>query len=261
MGISEAITVPKHEYIQAVSRAADVLELVANSPAGLSLSQIAGAHPRQTVYGILKTLVYKGLLVKELSPPRYLLAPVMVGLRMRQEKLNQDMVRWAMPIVLRLARETGAEVILSQYIGGNVLGRIRIPTIPDARPVILYPWPMRPYGTGLVFQAHMSPAQLADFRRQNPLEACDQDGFWKSCELIDELIAPLRGGGFLAYVKSSILRVIVPVLGGGGTLAAALSLFKSPVTDISACGASRCIALAVGAAAELSACLKARPVA
>jgi len=252
---------PSYDYIQSISRAADILELVGNSPNGLSLVQIAQTRRlhRQTAFNILRTLVHKGLLLRESSPPRYLLGPVMAGLRMRQEKLNQDLVRRAMPVVLRVARETGAEVILSHYTGGEVVGRIRIPTVPDEQPIVRYTWRMHPYGTGLVFQACMSPMQLDDYRRRNPLEAYDQDGFWKSYELLDGLIARLRGGGCLAYLKSNILRVVVPIFGVRGALSAAMSLIKNPVADISACGAKRCVGTAVEAADELSACLKSWP--
>ena len=249
---------PSHEYIQAILRAADILELVGNSPSGLQLAAIARVRklPKQTAYNILRTLVHTGLLVKDQSyPPRYSLGSVMDRLRVKQEKLNQELVMEAMPVVSRVARETGAEVILSQYTGGEVVGRVRVPAVPDEQPIIQYTWGMGPYDTGLVFQAHMTPGQLADFRKRNPLEAYDPGGFWKSYDLLDGLIARLRGGGFLAYLKSSVFRVVVPILGGRGTLAATLTLLKNPGTDISACQASRCIALAVEAAAALSSCL------
>lgn len=253
---------PSHEYIQAILRAADILELVGNSPSGLQLAAIARVRklPKQTAYNILRTLVHTGLLVKDQSyPPRYSLGSVMDRLRVKQEKLNQELVMEAMPVVSRVARETGAEVILSHYTGGEVVGRIRIPTVPDEQPIVRYTWRMHPYGTGLVFQACMSPMQLDDYRRRNPLEAYDQDGFWKSYELLDGLIARLRGGGCLAYLKSNILRVVVPIFGVRGALSAAMSLIKNPVADISACGAKRCVGTAVEAADELSACLKSWP--
>jgi len=246
------------EYIQAILRAADILELVGNSPNGLSLFQVGRIRklPKQTAYNILRTLVHLGLLEKEPShPPRYLLGQLLGSLRLKQEKLNQELVTRAMPVVFRVARETGAEVILSHYTGGEVVGRVRVPAVPDENPIIQYSWRMGPYGTGLVFQAHMSPGQLADYRKRNPLKAYDSSGFWKSYELLNELVARLHGGEYLAYLQSSIFRVIVPILGDGGALAAALTLLRNPVTDISACQASRCIALAVEAAAELSSCL------
>jgi len=249
---------PNHEYIQAILRAGDILELVGNSPNGLSLFQIGRIRklPKQTAYNILRTLVHLGLLEKEPShPPRYLLGPLMGSLRLKRDKLNHELVMRAMPVVFHVARETGADVTLSHHTGGEVLGRIRVPAVPDEKPIIQYSWEMHPYGTGLVFQAYMSPAQLADYRKRNPLKAYDLGGFWKSYELVDALIARLRGGEYLAYLQNSLFRLIVPVLGGQRTLAATLSLLKGPVTDISACGASRCIALAVEAAAELSSCL------
>lgn len=61
---------PGYEYIQSVSRALDILELLANSSKGLKLQHVASGLgvKRQTAHNLLRTLVHKGF-VRKHSPP------------------------------------------------------------------------------------------------------------------------------------------------------------------------------------------------
>lgn len=240
-----------------ISRAVDILELVGNARGGLSLEHIAKAKglSSQTAYGLLRTLVHKGLLVKQSPPPRYLLASMMDGLQRKQASLNKQLVLRAMPLVLRLARQTSSGVFLSLYSGGEVICRLRAPAQPDRWAVLQPAWRMNPYGTGLVLQAHMSDAQLADFRSRNPLKSGDPRAYWKSYELLDPILALLRAQEPLAYVRDSLLRVVVAVPNARGPeeLPATITLLKYLADGLSAYEVRRSIDLAGKAAAELSA--------
>jgi len=246
-------TMPKYEYIQAVVRAADILELVANNPHGLSLRDLTTALnlPRQTIYNLLRTLVHKGLLIKNGRPPRYELGWSLAALRSKQDENNRRLIKRAVPVMLRLARRTGADAILSQYTGGEVVGRIRATPEPDEEPVLRYSWRMGPYCNGLLFQAWMEPAEQAEYRVRNPLSQYDIAGYWQTIDAVNSVVAHLPKEPFLAYMKSGILRVLVPVM-GNGELLAAVGLYKQSVLACSDCGARECVKAAREAADELS---------
>jgi len=250
--------VSNYRYIQAISRAADILELVGNSPDGLTLTQIAGTRglPKQTTYNILRTLVHKEMLEKGSHPRRYRLGPVMVGMRKKQDRWSRNLLARAVPLAIRVSKKTRGEVVICQFTGGEVIGRLRVPAGPSGQPVMCYSWLMRPYGTGLVFQAYLGAAVVQEYRRVHPLDGDPASlDFWGSYELVDRLLALIRSEGYLAYVKSRILRVVAPVLAGTGSIEAAVSLFKTPVADISACRARECIEAVRDAAGQLSSSL------
>jgi DNA-binding IclR family transcriptional regulator len=244
---------PSYKYIQAISRAVDILELVGNSPDGMGLSEIAGTMglARQTIHNILRTLVHKGLLDKTEHPPRYLLSAAMEGMRMKREEINRGFIRRAVPVMLRLARQTRADAILSHYTGGEVVGRVRATPEPDEQPVLRYSWRMNPYGSGLLFQAWMDPAERAEYRVAHPLADYDPGGYWRSTALIDKMICQMRSQPCLAYIRGGILRAMAPVF-RGRRLLACVGIYKSDVTASSDCGARQCISAAVAAARELS---------
>jgi len=245
---------PGYRYIQTIARAAHILELVGNSPEGLSLTQIASTYglSRQTTYNILRTLAHTGLLKKLKSPTRYAIGPAFNSLRAANLSASQAFVRRSLPTMLRLSRETDALVILSQYVGGEAMGRIRATPEPDEKPVLQYNWRMGPYCNGLFFQAYMDPEELADYRERSPL--CEEEAssdYWNSFDAVDDVIRRIRQEGYLAYIKGEILRVLAPVL-TNGALAAVVAVYKQSVLACSDCGARQCIDAAVAAAGELS---------
>lgn len=94
--------------IQSVSRAAEILELLAEPPGRFALGEIA-QHlklPRTTVHGLIQTLCHHQIVRQECGGDQYLLGPTL--LRLGQRYLNQDEVRTrCAPWVTWLAERSG----------------------------------------------------------------------------------------------------------------------------------------------------------
>jgi len=217
-GPQPALTLPTYRYIQAISRAADILELIGNSPQGLALRAVVHATglPKQTAFNILETLVHKGLLTKLAGPVCYRLSAVMAGLGKRQAQWTRRLLLKCLPTVFRLSRATGANTGIAHYTGGQVLARVWVPVEPTDQPIVRYSYRMLPYGAaGLVVQAYMSPAELQDFPRRYPLSDMNSsEVFCPSCRLLDKLLDAIRGEGLVAYHKGGISRAAAPIFAG-----------------------------------------------
>jgi len=240
------------KYIQAIDRAVDILKLVGNSPGGLTLATISRLRglPKQTTHSILQTLVHGGMLEKLSRPPLYRLGHSMDGLRRRRRQWFQHFLMRAVPIIMQLARETDMEVVLSEYTGGEIVGRIRVPRDAGLQPVIRESWRMSPYGTGLVFQAFMDCEELAEFRSKNPLP--DHSEYLGSSELVDELLIGIRKSGWLAYVRDDILRLHVPILPFPYALIGTVSLLRKPFGPLKKGQISRLVDVSLRTAKEVA---------
>jgi DNA-binding IclR family transcriptional regulator len=219
--------------IQVIQRAVHIMEFVGNAPRGLRLSQVADTlnMPKQTAYKIMDTLVAEGLLTKAGHRPVYCLSRLMSGLRTRQQSWNQTFLPRAAPIAHRISARCDCEVMISQYAGGEVLGRARFdPRQPEAE-LVCFTGRMCAYGTGMVFQAHMEPGELAAFRRAHPLAAHDRTGYWKTYRMVDEAIARIRHDGYLAMLNGSIVRAVIPIPRPGRGLWGAFTLLRADGID------------------------------
>jgi len=219
--------VPRYEHIQAIIRAWDILELVGDAPNGLSLAAIARIRqlPKPTTHNILRTLVHKGLLEKRTDPVRYVLGPLMKGLRERRVRSNRQLLAKATPIIMRLAKTLGNQVELAQYITGEVIARIRFDPVERGDLEYLYSARTPCYGTALLFQAFMQEAELAAYRVRHPLNPRDSE-YWKSYELLDDFLPLIRREGYLAFAKAGVFRVAVPVFGQSADLRAMIRTSK-----------------------------------
>jgi DNA-binding IclR family transcriptional regulator len=243
--------------IQVIQRAVHIMEFVGNAPRGLRLSQVAHTlnMPKQTVYKIMDTLVAEGLLTKAGHRPVYRLSRLMSGLRMQQQSWNQTFLPRAAPVAHRISMRCDCQVMISQYAGGEVLGRARFdPRQPDAE-LVCFTGNMCAYGTGMVFQAHMDSEELEAFRRAHPLAIHDRAGYWKSYRMVDEAIARIRREGYLAMLKSEVIRAIVPVPREGSGLWGAFTLLKEGAFCTGGCPVARWISIAREAADGLAASL------
>jgi len=219
---------PGYEYVKSVLHTLDALEVVANSPDGVPLFDIANglSLSKPAAYNIVRTLIYRGYLEKVQYPTRYRLGPVMRTLRQRCAKWNHAMLARATPLAIRLARRFTATVRVCQYVGGDVISRLDVPGESGGHPQFLYSRKVAPYGTALLEQAFMSPAELADYRKRHRLEG-NSLLFWKSYEKIDGLLAMVRSEGHLAFMKSGIFRAAAPIGGPSGAMNSMISLVKA----------------------------------
>lgn len=243
------------KYIQSIARAVDMLEVIGNAPCGLTPTTVAKVcqMPKQTAHTILRTLLHKGLLEKRTSPVRYMLAPVMDGLRKHQDRWNHQVLLRAAPVLVRIWKKTGAEMVVAQYAGGEVLARMVVPWPADGQ-MVRYSWRLDSHCTGLVFQAFMDESELRDYRAKYPLIEWHAE-FWKSFELLDNFLSLVRREGYLAYVQGGIFRAAAPVFDRSQTIKAAIRASK-PIENIKQGDPRKCIDLVRQAAGELSLALR-----
>jgi DNA-binding IclR family transcriptional regulator len=239
--------------ITSVAKAIDILELVANSREGLRLRQVADVLDisRQSAHKILQTLVHKKFLVRLDSPPRYTLGPALHGLREQQEQWFHDFLAPGIPKVLRLARETGALTGICQYVGEQVVSRIQSMGKTASGPRVHYAARVPAYGTGVLFQAYMDPADLRAFQARHPMTLEADFGYWNSVRMLNAFLPSVRRYGYLAMIKGSNFRVITPVFGRNGRLEAAVKVTKG-YGDMAPGEGATLVRLTIQAARELS---------
>jgi len=241
--------------VQAIQRAVHVLELVANSPRGLRLAQVASTlgMPKQTAHKTMETLVAEGLLDKAGRPPCYVLTSLMSGLRSRQQSWNQRFLTQAASVANRMCRTCNASVFLSQFAGGEALCRLHMdPAHPEADDLACFSGAMAPYGTGIVFQAYMSEEELRSFRRRHPLDRYGSMTYWRSYKCLDAVLDCVRREGCLALLNTGSLRVILPILKRAGGLWGAFTICVQGVTSTGQYPVRRWIEMARLATADLS---------
>lgn len=243
---------PGYEYIQSVVRALDILELVGNSAEGVAVSYVARVLElsKQTVHNLFRTMVHKKFLEKTLSPPRYRLGPVMQALRERQVHWMRDFLLPAIPKAIVISRRTRSSVMVSQYTGGEVVGRFISPGTESEMPRPLLAVRIPPYSNALTFNAFVARPVRLEYYARHPLEG-DSLPYWKSFDLLDRLLARVRMEGHLAFVKNSIFRAAAPIFDGDKTVVAMISITK-PFAAMQSGEAQECIDLLSQAAEELS---------
>jgi len=246
---------PGHKHIASVRHALDVLELIGNSPEGLSLAQIARGTGirKQTVYNILGTMKDKGFLEKDLAHARYRLADPMRGLRNQQETWNRLLLLPAVPLAIRAARQLQADVFIIQYVGGGVIARFKAYRDPDVAPTPWYNYPVYAHGTGVLLEAFMSDAERRVFRRGHPFSDADLE-YWKSYDLLDGFLELVKREGYVAFFRGGTFRVVAAILDRQGQAVAGVSAVKQ-YNDMGSGEPAICIEVVRRIANELSAAL------
>lgn len=243
---------PGYKHIQSVSRALDIVALVANSTEGLKLRQVAlglGVH-KQTAHNLLRTLVHKGFIEKRGSPPRYRLGLDLKAMRQRHDWWNREFLIPAIPCLIKASREVSATGLLGQYVGGAVIVRFVTKAIVSGMPQTLYGSHMAPYGSALILQAFLDRDDLLEFRRRHPFGVADRN-YWKSFDNIDRFLELVRQEGHLCFVKSSIFRAAAPVRDESGVVRASVVLAK-PFESMGPDEPKRCIELLCHTARQIS---------
>ncbi|HMO26978.1 MAG TPA: helix-turn-helix domain-containing protein [Tepidisphaeraceae bacterium] len=239
---------PHSELVQSLLRAVDVMELVAQSDRGLSLSEVCASLglKQPTAHNLIRTLVAREFVEKTSNPVRYRLGSAVV--RLAEERANHAIVRQASEAMQelfdRLRRELPAKLLpeeeatisFSQHVGGEVVMLLRLRA---KRPGVLERprLTMSAYESAapLCFQAFWSPEELEDYRRRHPF--LDQGSpIWKTRERLEVFLDRVRE---LGYAQPPIFprgqfRVAVPIFGEGhqllGVLGAGIWL-KSAMPD------------------------------
>lgn len=202
--------VPRHNLVQSVVRSLDVLELIGSSHDGLSVQSVSRCLklPPSTAYDLLKTLAHRGYLERVDKPIRYRLGEALGVLRRRQS--DRDILTRAVPRLFHIARQAECETILGEYIGGEILGILRIP-LGEAKVLTMPPtWNLSPYGSGLVFQAFLPEGIVREYRSRHPLSQYNT-GNWASLKSVDDCINRIRRDGYLRIDRGETFRAVAPV--------------------------------------------------
>ena len=117
---------PRTGGVQALDRAFDLLELMAEAGGEVALSQLAAASglPVPTIHRIVRTLVASGY-VLQLPSRRYALGPRLIGLG---ESAARTVEAWAGPHLLALAESTGETANLAMLDGDLVVYVAQVPS-------------------------------------------------------------------------------------------------------------------------------------
>jgi IclR family transcriptional regulator, KDG regulon repressor len=187
------------------------MELIGGSSDGLSVQSVCRCldMPRSTAHNLLKTLAARGYIERAYKPVRYRLADALRVLpRMESDR---DLLMRAASWLLHLANQVDGEALFAEYIGGEVLAILRVP--PGEPKVVTFPltWRLGAYGTGLVFQAFLSPDRLREFRLRRPLSTHSTTTAWKSMREVDQYVAKVRETGYLVFDRGDIFRAAAPV--------------------------------------------------
>jgi DNA-binding IclR family transcriptional regulator len=246
---------PGNEPLQSVTRALHILELAANSRSGITLHQISNGLgiSKQAAHHIVRTLLHEGFMEKVGSPIRYQWSDKLSCMRQRKLDWNQRVLVRATPVAIRLARASGGHVAIGQFAGGELLGRLSVPGGEGGEPLFTFGWRFLPYGSALGYLAFLGEREIADHFEAHSMAGADR-AYWRSPEDVLATLDAVRRDGYLAIVKSGILRVSAPVFDGGAPTAM-ISLVRS--ADAMARGeAGRCVALVRKAAERLTASLR-----
>jgi DNA-binding IclR family transcriptional regulator len=223
---------PHGELVQSLLRAIDVIELLAHSERGLSLSEVCNALSlkQPTAHNLIRTLVAREYVEKTNSPVRYRLGPAMS--RMAAQRHHHTVVRHASQLLNelferlrqllppKLGPTEEATLSFHEFVGGEVTMMLRLRM---QRPGVLERpmHAMSPYqsAAALTYQAMWSPEELDNYRKSHSF--LDQGApIWKTQESLDSFLHEARE---LGYCRPPIyppgqVRVAVPVYGEGHRL-------------------------------------------
>jgi len=244
------------KLVQSLVRGLTILEQVAHSENGLSLSDLAGQLSLKptTVHNLARTLVAKRFLVKKKPGVRYLLGAATLELAQMYE--SHSLVRHARRLIPELWRSApNSLVMLAVDVGGEIVSRLRITW---RRPGVLQgssPVTLHPYGSGapIVFQAFWSPQECALYRRKYPFREFGAQ-FWKTPDRLETALRRVRRRGFavLRFKGFGTVPMAAPVFGAGNQLVACVTM-ALPEQGLTPPALRRHVKAMLGAAAELSA--------
>lgn len=212
--------------VQSVDRAIRILKILAATPQGLSLSDLAGRVelPVQTVQGLLKTLQAHQL-INHLGRGRpYLLGPGLHQLS-RQSLDLQDKAALARESVFSLARKIGEYVLLAELRGTYSMALVEARSdqplnVNFENSSFIY---LHSMSTGKIFLAYLSPDRQEQVLEKLKLvdEALNNAAAIKRLKKeLQEVIQ--RGYATHIQEKLGVGSIAVPVYGVQGAVVAAL---------------------------------------
>jgi IclR family acetate operon transcriptional repressor len=214
--------------VQSVARAVRILELVAEHPGRLGVSEIGrrlGVH-KATASRLISTLSAGGLLERDPGTEKY--RPGFGLVRLASTAVaDLDLVRQARPVLERLAEETQETVNLA-VLGGREV--VNIDQVAGSHAVVNVNWvgkrtPLHCTSNGKVLLAHL-PTDERDGILAGPLER-RTPGTIVDPEVLRTQLRRARRQGYASTVEElevGLNAVAAPVRGPGGEVVAAVSV-------------------------------------
>lgn len=221
--------------VQSVSRAIDILETLAQSPQGLSLSSLADQLELKTptLHHLLQTLAVRGFVEKIDRPTRYRLGPGPSRISAVQEQAeHESAIRQAMT---QLALDfPGSTVIRARFLGGEIVATMRLS--PENPTVIQFPphQIMSPYSSAsaLAFQAFADEEQRMLYTGRYPFDEFAAH-YWHEPGRLDSFLAEVRREGVCVMPDSTpMIRLAVPSVGSRGQFEAVIGISMAVHADV-----------------------------
>lgn len=162
---------PRGEPIQALVRGLEILEAVNRSEHGLSLSEIASQTGLKstTAHNLVKTLIHKEYLTKQIQPVRYRSGAAVASL-IRDFCGSSFLERSGEVLKAFVAREKGSDALITEYVHGEAAVRIHVR--PQRPTTVERPRDrtMHPYGsaTAVMLHALLPDEDRVAFRQRHP---------------------------------------------------------------------------------------------
>lgn len=220
--------------IPAVDRAFDVLDSLARSSSGGSITSVSEQLriPRSTVYRILNSLEARGIVLRD-AQGSYALGPQLIRLASAVSK-GMDVVTLARPFMERLAAEQVVTVKLSTLDQGTalVVAVVESPKTYSVTTKVGSRFPLHAGAASKVLLAHADEETQRDFFA-TPLESVTSDTV-ADVETLRGLLPMVRQQGWSedhGEFVVGINAVAAPVFGPNGRCICALSVPYVSTTD------------------------------
>jgi IclR family KDG regulon transcriptional repressor len=213
--------------VQSLERGLAIIDLVARSGSGLTLTEIMEAVQlkRPTAFNLTKTLVVHRYLEKSGRPVRFLLGPA--ALEAVEAWRHREMARQFGDLVKDLAAAIAqSTVVLAEPLGGEV---IAVHLVEKNRPGVVQHSSTRrltPYvhASTLCLMAFWPPAELAAYEARYPFQEYGA-GVWGPETKLDAFLEAARRQGHVAWEgPDSRFLVGAPVYSAEGALLAAVGV-------------------------------------
>lgn len=209
MGSEKLVSENDSRIVKSAARALNILELLANYPEGLTLSQICDELdiPFSSMYDLAGTLTHYGFLLRDDATLLYRLGPKMLQLA-GKFWANQDLVGTAAPIMAEIRDRVGETTSLSILQDDLIVFVHKAPArgvVQVVNPVGTR-LPAHATGSGKVMLAHLSEDELHQRYPQEQLEKITPSTIGTRTELF-EALTRTRATGYAEDQEESQIGV------------------------------------------------------
>lgn len=210
--------------VQSLTRAFDLLELLADAGGEAGLSELAAASglPLPTIHRLMRTLVARGYVRQEPSR-RYALGPRLIRLG---ESASRLLGAWSRPYLAELVELTGETANLALREGDEV---VYVAQVPSRHPMRMFTEVgrrvhMHCTAVGKAILAQLPPAEVDQLLARTGLPACTPNTLTDAALLVRELDRVRASGSAADFGEQEIGVSCIAVPLRGAPAVAALSV-------------------------------------